>query len=257
MIQSMIPFYGVPVLNRGDMLLRLAKSFDYPIGHFHIVNNGTDESVLDAIAQIQAGVNDNIKKVVVDTFPGNLGVAGSWNHMIQSNPQHPYHIISAFDTVLRHPGDLQRIAEQIEREHETTEMFYVDGYSYFCMTKLGLKNIGTFDENIYPAYLEDSDHWRRSVLSGAKLTGISPKVEFIHGDGVLDGSVTINSNPKYAAANGITHGMNHEYYISKWGGSGGHEKFATPFNNNPEHPLNYWVLNQEARLARKKVWGTA
>ncbi len=40
----MIPILAIPVLNRGDLLLRCIRSIDYPVGKLVIVNNGDENS---------------------------------------------------------------------------------------------------------------------------------------------------------------------------------------------------------------------
>ena len=176
-----------------------------------------------------AGTNPFIQEWIIHVPPKNLGVAPSWNTIIRHNSKEDYWIICASDMCFN-PGEAKRMADFAEKSHVENAMICADGYSCFCMTKLGLEVVGDFDENIFPAYLEDSDHHYRLKLSGAKSCGF-PDVKMIHGEAPHWGSSTINSNEKYSRANGITHGRNFEYYRKKWGGDGGSEVFLTPFNN--------------------------
>ena len=247
-----IPLLGIPILNRGDLLERLICSIDYPVQKLFIVNNGNDIGVLQVIHKIVNGLNENIKEVVVYTPEKNLGVAGSWNTIINENMDCPYWVISANDMMFSESGSVEKMAFYAEQNHLTNAMMYVDGYSCFCMTQLGLKEVGTFDENIFPAYLEDSDHFYRLRLSGAIATGF-PDVKFIHGEPPNYGSSTINTNDKYQKANGITHGRNFEYYFKKWGGRGGEEIFKNPFNDSSKS-IKFWELDVERRKIQEETW---
>jgi hypothetical protein len=246
-----IPVIGIPVLNRGDLLLRNVMSIDYPLRTLYIVNNGRDESVADAIAVIKKGKNPFIDNVIVYESPENLGVAPSWNHIIMQNLHSPYWLVVGND-VFFGQGDLKKIYEYVEKNKSTHAILFGHAYSCFVLTKLGLDTVGYFDENIFPAYLEDCDHFYRVTLAGAISENI-PNTNVKHGEAPLWGSSTIHSDKKYGKANGITHGMNFEYYNRKWGGDNGQEKFNNPFNN-PNNGIDYWELETERREAQKQVW---
>ena len=114
------------------------------------------------------------------------------------------------------------------------------GASWFGITAYGVDTVGLFDENIYPAYLEDCDWARRADLLGVRRCDV-PDVHAIHGDENLTGSCTVNENPELAARNSRTHGGNFDYYRRKWGGLNGTETFATPFND-PHWPV--WAARE-------------
>ena len=173
------------------------------------------------------------------------------NKIIEANIIAPYWLITAVDICLE-KGSLKKMLDTAEANKRTHSMIFGDGYACFCMTSIGLISVGWFDENIYPAYLEDSDHFYRVRLSGLPATGV-PDFKFVHGDGMLTGSVTINSNPQYKRANALTHARNHEYYKQKWGGDGGEEKYKTPFNN-PLLPIEYWELDLDFRTEQERIW---
>lgn len=253
MEQKPIPVFAIPILNRGDLLLRLVQSIDYPVKKLFIINNGTDAGVVDAIAKIMKGINKNILTCEVYVPQKNLGVAASWNTIMRENADAPYCFICANDMFFEHAGHLKRMADFAAEKHLTHAMMYADGYSCFCMTKLGLEQVGEFDENIFPAYLEDSDHFYRLKLSGAVSQGF-PDVEMRHGEPPYNGSATIMSNEKFRDANAITHGKNFEYYAQKWGGEGGKEVFTHPFNN-PENSIKFWELDVERRKIQEAAWG--
>ncbi len=261
-VTGKIPVFGIPVVNRGDLLLRLVQSIDFPVGKLYIVNNGNDGGVWDVIDRIRCGANPLIDEVVVYSECRNIGVAASWNKIIEANiytdkseehPHVPYFFICANDMCFN-KGDLAKMYKAVEENHKDNTVICADGFSCFCITKFGVETVGFFDENFYPAYLEDCDYHYRIRMSGLKSCGV-PNMKPIHGDGLLTGSATIKSNPKFEKANTITHGRNHDYYKQKWGGAAGEEKFVTPFGS-PDNSVAYWKLDEEFRKVQENVWRT-
>jgi GT2 family glycosyltransferase len=124
------------------------------------------------------------------------------------------------------------------------------GHSAFAITPYGVDTVGTFDENIHPAYLEDCDHFYRVVLSGVKSANV-PDIKLIHGEAPSFGSSTIFSDSSYKRQNAITHSNNFTYYKKKWGGINGEEKFKHPFNDETKN-WKYWEFDPEWR--KKQEW---
>jgi GT2 family glycosyltransferase len=224
---SVIKTLGIPVLNRGDLLLRCILSIDSPIENLFIINNGEDRSVADAVARIQrkdipnAGMFGDIR---VEKFR-NLGCAKSWNHIIRTSPG--AWLISGNDIQFS-PGDVERIKEVLSQNQDAS-IICAMAYAVYCFTDIGVRKVGMFDENFYPAYFEDNDHSRRVALSNAKAVSV-PGFKAIHGEAPNWGSCTINSNPTLQRKNAITFRNLRDYYIEKWGGEPGKEKFITPYN---------------------------
>ena len=73
----MIPLLGVLVLNRGDLLLRMVDSIDYPIDKLAIVQNGCEPDVVDAIDQIM----DNTGGIFVD-HPKTITIKHNLHHLL-------------------------------------------------------------------------------------------------------------------------------------------------------------------------------
>ena len=74
---------GVPVLNRGDLLLRLVASIDVPADVLVVVNSigPTDDSVAAAVDELERTKRSEVNVSIV-RVEGNLGVAGSWNFIL-------------------------------------------------------------------------------------------------------------------------------------------------------------------------------
>lgn len=242
-----IPIIGIPILNRGDLLVRCVESIDYPVERIVIVNNGNDEAVRASITLLKAR-HSNIE--VVEPAH-NLGVAGSWNYILRHYAA-TFHLICANDIEFA-PGDLAEIDRFVLEHLDYAIMFANHGYSVFALTKQGIALIGYFDENLYPAYLEDCDHFYRVKLLGGKSDNI-PGIHAIHGEAPCWGSSTILSNPVYRQRNGITHGNNFRYYRAKWGGINGQEVYLYPFNDPTKSPRD-WTLDNAIRKAND-IWDT-
>jgi len=96
--------------------------------------------------------------------------------------------------------------------------------------------LGYIDVNFYPAYFEDNDFVRRALLEGT----IQERSKFLQGTRYFHfWSRTIKQE-----TGGSTHIFfknNRAYYIKKWGGEPGAERYALPFNGVP-HALGQDIV---------------
>jgi len=271
-----IPLLGIPVLNRGDLLLRCLHSIDYPVDHLYLINNGNDESVGGALLQISATdhpIRRYCKYISVGKFnvdlgalprwwgverpveqrqlTANLGVSGSWNEILERLRvmELDYAMISGNDICFA-PGDLAKLGRFAATHPDHAVCFGNHGYSLFTISSLAYAAGLAFDLNIYPAYLEDCDHFYRIKLTGAKSANV-PDVRAIHGEAPHWGSSTIYSDPVFHRRNDATHAGNFAYYQAKWGGINGDEKFTHPFNE-PGNGPNFWRFDPERR--KQQLW---
>ena len=233
------PVIGVPYINRPDLLQRLANSmaiqkevadFDYRF----VWNIQLDNGVI---------FENSIEKFLIYSCGHNLGVSASWNAIIKSTPMAPYWLILNSDIELG-ANDLAKIKAFVEPRLDTHGLLFCHGFSAFVITPLALEAVGFFDENIYPAYLEDCDYHHRIRLAGIQCENI-PDLGLIHGEmvnGKMEGSRAINANPIYSRENGRTHQGNFDYYRAKWGGINGEETYMFPFNDIA-YSLDYWVFD--------------
>lgn len=253
-----IPVLGIPYYNRADLLRRCIASIDYPVANLVVVDNSNGRPVpeqerhpqrpaSDALeVQIAYSVPECVANIEVIRHP-NAGVAGAWNEVIKFFPA-PWWLISNNDIQFA-PGDLEKMHLAVSREQMAGIVYGNHGASWFAITQHGVNTVGLFDENIYPAYLEDCDWSYRADLLGVRRCDC-PGVRAVHGDGVLTGSCTVNANPELAAKNSRTHGGNFNYYRRKWGGLNGTEVFKTPFND-PPWPVWAWRFETETRAAQQ------
>ena len=237
-----IPVLGIPVLNRADLLKRCIDSIDYPVDRLVIINNGRESDVREYLESIV----ERLSNLTVFTPQTNLGVAASWNWVMRNHPEAPWWLHVANDIKFT-AGDLAKICDYVEAHPEEVVNPANHGHSLFAVKQSCLEVAGDFDENFFPAYLEDSDHMYRISLAKAPWSDV-PNVNAIHGEAPTWGSHTIYSSARYLKMNGLTHSNLFIYYRKKWGGQPGHEKFTHPFNN-PEWPIQKWELDERLRAA--------
>lgn len=244
----MIGTMGIPVLNRGDLLLRCVLSVDHPMETLFIVNNGNDAGVDGIVDRIERRdlENEGLFSTIRVEKHKNLGCGPSWNHIALNTPG-PW-FFSGNDMKFL-PGSLALLDKAID-ENPDAGVIMAYHYSAFLLTQKGFETLGLFDENFYPAYFEDCDHYRRMMLAGMKDVRV-PGFECVHGEAPYWGSSTIKSDPELNKKNEKTFGNLHRYYVNKWGGEPGKETYTKPFNR--DLPLDHWEYDPELRKANS-LW---
>lgn len=104
-------------------------------------------------------------------------------------------------------GELESLEEALEYENSPE----TPHFSCFMVDRRLFSTVGEFDEEFRPAYNEDLDmHWRIK-LGGGMAVGYEGARFYHHG------SRTIQSDPDLLQRNHITHDLNNQYFIRKWG----------------------------------------
>jgi GT2 family glycosyltransferase len=186
----MIRNLTVPVLNRYDLLERMCKSIDYPVGHLLIIDNG-------------GGIEhwekpDMVEKLTVLSMPCNLGVAASWNLGIKSFYNDDVFFFASNDMVFER-GALARLGDA-RRDAVTLS----DQFPHFHTFAVGVDvvaRVGLFDESFFPAYCEDVDFLWRCEREGVPVE--KWRIPTRH-----DNSSTIGSDPSLMSQNSNTHSAN-------------------------------------------------
>lgn len=211
----MIPVLGVPILTKHELLQPMLDSIDVEVGRIIVIDNGM--------------VLPPSERVI---HPGrNLGVAASWNRIIEMTPDAAWWALVNFDLVFG-AGDLDRLTEHMERVGGCA---ILSTFQAFGVDRKAIDTAGTFDENFHPAYFEDNDFDYRCRLTGVPLHGLSSRI-----DHKISSTISV---PVFRRENNRTFPINSAYYRRKWGGPPREEVFTTPFNRGGSPA--FWELEPD------------
>lgn len=191
----MLPNLTIPVLNRYDLLGKCLDSIDYPVRHLLIIDNGENY-------RARPQRLDNVERLTWLDMPANFGVAGSWNLAIKSFRHDPVWFFASNDMVFGE-GALATLHETATEGALTLS----DTFPHFHTFALGsdvVRQVGLFDENIFPAFEEDVE-----MMNRIKRAGLT--VQYVPISTTHQNSSTIHSSEKFARANDFTHPENRKY----------------------------------------------
>lgn len=215
----------IPTINRADLLLNSLLTLADQTEYFEkllIVDNGHQRFRIPSELSGKIGIIES---------KNNLGVSGSWNLGITElfkADDFVTHVLVLNDDISLGSTQLQDIIEVLDANPE--KWMFVGPYywSVYAISREGAKAMEFkpeqyFDERFYPAYFEDNDfHWRMRLIDESRYLGgvsaFSPE-KYIN-SGSLEKDPSLNK----------TFDQNKRYYISKWGGAPGRERYRTPFN---------------------------
>ena len=244
-----IPVIGAAVVNSSFWITRLLMSVDYPVDNFVIINNngrGELDDELNALTKIK---HKFINKITVSHLPANLGCSGAWNLIIKCYMLAPYWII-VNDDVSFGPGLLKEFAETVEADptvgivHAHQGEYGIGSWDLFLIRDHIIRDYGLFDENLYPAYCEDSDYFMRLIhhpinrvmsLNGNYYHGMGDKTQYYE-----EGTQTQKTDPTLVEKLYHSNNRNIEYLTKKWG-----PRWRTcwpseqPFENQPINTTTY------------------
>lgn len=197
---------GIPTLNRYDILSDFLDRYndDFKETEVHVLDNGNQGIVPR---------HNNIIHVMKE----NIGVAASWNILCKEIFKKHSHAFILNDDV--YSGFVYNSLMNYVQEFEFCQA--EKGYCCFLISAATFKKVGPFDEVFFPAYFEDNDYSYRLSLSDVKVytsTAFDPQI--------FNRSKTVE---KDRSINDFFM-KNHDYYLKKWGGKPGQEKFKKPFN---------------------------
>lgn len=173
----------------------------------------------------------------------NLGCAAAWNIGLRQLELGYMDYLIILSPSCNWYNGMERFVELIENaEASAKQDFYLavsdnhltDTHA-FAMTRQCVERIGLFDENFHPVYFEDTDYLYRQGLVG------SYRISFygLRTSAPLNGGVTKDGrvwDQYLRSADRIKN-----YYVEKWGGDVGSERFTTPFNH-PDMSIKDWTL---------------
>jgi GT2 family glycosyltransferase len=204
----------VPTLSQYENLnkcIESAFSGNIPVDKVLIIDNGG-----------RYYHNDPRVTILKQSF--NLGVAASWNLLVNKSEEH--RIISNDDVIFM-SDTIQKMVEALEQGNEFVWAIRgINGFSCFAIKNSLYETVGPFDEEISPryAYFEDNDYHYRMKLEGKDA--FDSGAEAIH-----IGSATLKAmDSEQTQQHRIKFETAQQNYIKKWGGVPGKEAFTTPFN---------------------------
>jgi hypothetical protein len=236
----------VPTLGLDLSLLeRLAASVDYPIRSKVAFNNG-EPGALDTFRDAHPDW------IVKESAFGNLGVAGSWNQCAKMFPEEPCWLLMNDDAWFL-PGYLEKICKCADDHWFELPLIYTNHSNpFYCFvwTSAGKRDVGEFDENLWPAYYEDCDYRVR-----LRLRGWNGYVYALEGLPPLPHGKPRTGGMNYKAMLDGCGLLNREYWLRKWGNQDFHgsPKYETPYRDH-RLTVDQWVWRPDERETRRKIW---
>lgn len=211
---------GVPCFRRYDLLQKLFESAERGTvkpDHYMVVDNGSQ--LRQKIAHGEIRLPDNTE---VHHFNRNIGVSAAWNKIYDSRPDW---IIISNDDVEFEPDTIERLV--LAAESSAAEFLFPGSsgamFCVFLMKHSCFARVGRFDENFYPAYFEDNDYHRRMKIKNVH------ELQVVNAGYRHVGSAYLKSlNPSEQQEHHANFRRNRDYYVRKWGGPPGQEKFTEP-----------------------------
>ena len=237
----------IPYLNCEHYVeeLVLTLSSKHPLKIF-LFNNGSKKG-------IQETMSDGVMLGDVEyvASPTNVGVAAAWNRGIQHlfSDEKIDKVLVLNNDVLLHREAIKRLVTAMNENYfpiitgtdvakkcaVPTDVYtislpethyYADApeFSCFMISREGYEMIGDFDTKFYPAYFEDNDYHYRAKLLKQRLVKLNTALYYHYG------SRTIKENPDVEDVSNTFYLANERYFVTKWGGLPGEEKYTIPFN---------------------------
>lgn len=211
-----IPVIGVPIVNGVKWLKRLIDSIDYPVNELFIVDNNGRGELQEELDRLKLIEHKFIKNIKVCHLPSNIGCSGAWNLIIKCYMNAPYWVIVNNDVAFT-PGLLEELVKK--SKDETCGMVKGEEFQWdlFLIKDWVIQQCGLFDENFYPAYLEDCDYHIRLLNKNISITHLEKK--HLHGDMgyKTSGSQTWRLDPSIKDKLHQAHNSNFYYIAEKWG----------------------------------------
>lgn len=173
-------------------------------------------------------------RIEVELHPENLGVAASWNKGLERGAEQTI-VCSAS---MRFKYGFRHVLKLADREVTQWGCQWPgdDIAWHFRAVGRAMANVnGTFDENFYPIYMEDCDYGMRyTALGWCPEQGVVSA----HASGLYAVGCAVAVKHRLIDSDPNGHKVL-AYYIEKWGGRPGEEKFKHPFNDPTKH-VSWW-----------------
>lgn len=226
----------IPTFNRVDLLLPalLFYAVDLPTTEIYVYDNGR-QNIADKINGLgnTRGLHTAYEGLTNVTVLGgdgkNIGVAGAWNVLCEKAfEKYNYALVLNDDIYLKSSEyELNSLVGDY-MSNNNVDFFSCEkkfDWSAFIISKKCFSTVGAFDDNFVPAYLEDCDYLYRMSLY-AKVGLVKYDCVPALNPTIFRRSSTLERDPHlikdYKEAN-------MRYYVKKWGGGVGEEKYTEKF----------------------------
>ena len=251
-----IPVIGVPIVNGVKWLKRLIDSIDYPVNDLFIVDNNGRGELEKELDQLKLIKHKFIKNIKLCHLPSNIGCSGAWNLIIKCYLMQPYWVIVNYDVAFT-PGLLEELVQKSNNQEVGFIKPKTFQYDLFLIKESTIQECGLFDENYYPAYMEDCDYHMRLLNKNIKIDYI--ETSHIHGDGDYEssGSQTLRTDDSLAEKLYYSHDTNSWYMSEKWGPNWRNlewefDPWKYPFNKE-DIPISH--TRYDLKFVRRKYLG--
>lgn len=243
----------IPALNQFAYTANLLKTYKCTFNHaLFLIDNGSNDETTMAFEKFA-----NNEGVFAQINKENFGAAASWNMGLEFgfNKLNCTSVLILNNDILLLPDTLDRIILDLEGEmYGLVSAYNVSGmvsgpeefsliktkyenryketpdFSCFGINKMCFDKVGFFDEAFYPAYFEDNDYHFRMKAEKVKAVSNLGNIYFHFG------SRTKLADPRFEDYIKMCYVKNRDFYLQKWGGIPGEEKFILPFDGaSPEN----------------------
>ena len=240
-------FIGTSAFVNPDLLLNCVKTFPKGIESAIYFDGWKRDAIFEDVI-----INKKIKDYVNYLTPkisNHVGCSGAWNHLLDMgfNKYNSDYVIIVGSDMVFHDGFWDAFFEDLEKIKPEMAVASHCAFNCWVLSKKGFEDIGTWDENFFPAYVEDNDYDYRRKLAGHLLHTLG-KPLFEHKQ-----SSTISTNSFISRANSITFNINKSYFRYKWGGVPLEEKWLHPYNN-VNMKFTEWEFQKETYEKSRELW---
>ncbi len=218
-------YYGIPTYTQYDHTEKAVRSVmegSIIPDQIAIIDNSTTGAAVQALHHL----TEQYANVHIIPRTENI-LSGAWNDLMNLWPDD--YIIIANDDVKPHKHSIEALVNAARARPEVA-MWNGSGhsgnsYSFFLLRQWAYKAVGRFDERFKPAYYEDNDFdYRLMVLLGLLREEV-PAATFDHVGSATVNSMSVNERTRQH----LLFQKNARYYVSKWGGMPGSERYKAAF----------------------------
>ena len=239
----------IPVMNVPHLIKKLVASIDFPVTKVMFVHNqGYMQPNSQVSHIINNAANANVKEFVVKEYIVNIGVSGSWNYGLM-NMECPYNLIVNSDVSFS-SNTLSKIHDIMSRQNNIcTLLQFGIQMSAFAITRSTFCTIGPFDENMWPAYSEDCDYYKRLAQQSCPIKKYGNATWFYHYGSASWRTSSTRSDYRRQIQNSNNYFNNFDYMDQKWGCNTNGSCAQCDSHYTRQAPRK-WVMNFDRRAKR-------